>query len=417
MACNEWIGTLRRASYRGASFFVETDQITTGRRLVVHEFPNKDIPYVEDLGRKANRISVTAYVVGDNVGAAEGALRRACDAGGPARLNLPMARAIVHCEECSRDYKKDKLGYIAFTLKFVVEGSRPAPFASLNVARAIEFRASNIAAPLTEVVSRTFRGLGVPGFVADHAVERLQGIAAEFDVSVRSAPIAPDISGPLIVAAAEMSVNASSLIAVGDRGDRYSDASFVSSAEFAPAGDLVSAVVGLFSAAREGMAPEYAVSFFEPWLGFETEVWPVLSASSAISAENDRALDSLVRVAAAAQYAAAVALRTYPSRREAAQARADVAEYFSSILEGLRGWEGYAAWVEVSELMGQTVELLSRLVADLAPVLQVSAPRRMPALWWANRLYGDANRAGELVARNRVKHAAFMPVEFEALSR
>ena len=41
----------------------------------------------------------------------------------------------------------------------------------------------------------------------------------------------------------------------------------------------------------------------------------------------------------------------------------------------------------------------------------------MPSLWWANRLYGDAKRADEIVERNGVKHASFMPPEFEALAR
>lgn len=417
MACNDWVGTLRKASYRGVGFWVETDKIATGRRLAVHEFPHRDTPYVEDLGRKANTISVTAYVHGDNVGSLEGRLRKACDAGGAARLNLPMARTMAHCEDCSRQYSKDKLGYIAFDLKFVVEGSRPAPFSGLNNARAIEFRAGKIAAPLSAAVSLTFKGIGVPGFVSEAAVEQLRDIAAAIDGAVRSSPVAPEIAGPLLLAAADLSVAAADLIQIGDRGDRFTATSFIAASELASADALVDAVVSIFIKAREGLAPEYAVGFLEPWLSYETPSAPVLSPSEGIRASNERVIDNLVRVAAASQYAAAAAVREYPSRREATQARADVAEHFETVLEGLAGWEAYQAWIEVSEMRGQTVELLSRLVTDLAPVLQVSANRSMPSLWWANRLYGDASRAGELATRNGVKHAAFMPFEFEALSR
>jgi len=74
-------------------------------------------------------------------------------------------------------------------------------------------------------------------------------------------------------------------------------------------------------------------------------------------------------------------------------------------------------YVALDELRGRVAEHLSRLVTDLAPVLIVGAAQSMPSLWWANRLYGDAFRAAELVRRNRVKHASFMPVEFEALAR
>lgn len=419
MACNDWVGSLRRASYRGVSFFVETDQIATGRRLVIHEFPNKDVPYVEDLGRKANTISVTAYVHGDNVGSIEGSLRKACDAGGPARLNLPMARAIAHCQECSRSYKKDQLGYIAFDLKFVVEGSRPAPFAALNVARSIEFAAGNIVSAVADALSRDFAGIGVPGIVSDMAIEHLQTFAAEVDVATRSSAVAPEFSGALISAAAMLASNAEAFLQIGDRGDRFTDTSFIATAKSGSATPLAEAVVNLFVVARKGLAGGYADDFLTPWLSYTSAVRPsrLATASARRQEKNAVALDNAIRAAAAAQYVTSVALRDYPSAREARQARADVAEYFETALAGLNGWRQHAVWRELTDMRGRAVEMLSRMTADLAPVIVVSAPRRLPSLWWANRLYGDANRGAEIVARNRVKHAHFMPTEFEALSR
>ena len=49
-------------------------------------------------------------------------------------------------------------------------------------------------------------------------------------------------------------------------------------------------------------------------------------------------------------------------------------------------------------------------------VLTIDAVATMPAIWWAYRLYQDPARAGELVARNGVKHPQFMPQQFEALA-
>ena len=42
---------------------------------------------------------------------------------------------------------------------------------------------------------------------------------------------------------------------------------------------------------------------------------------------------------------------------------------------------------------------------------------QMPSLYWAYRLYADAERAKEVAARNRVYHPSFMPTTFEALSK
>lgn len=54
--------------------------------------------------------------------------------------------------------------------------------------------------------------------------------------------------------------------------------------------------------------------------------------------------------------------------------------------------------------------------ADLAVVRTVSFAASMPALALAQRLYQDATRADDLVARANPRHPAFMPVSFEALS-
>lgn len=54
------------ASFRGVPFQVSSAGITTGRRTVVHEYPQRDKPYVEDLGRATRQIKIKAFVVGDD---------------------------------------------------------------------------------------------------------------------------------------------------------------------------------------------------------------------------------------------------------------------------------------------------------------------------------------------------------------
>ena len=55
---------LRKASYNGVSFEVTSSNLKFGRRVVVHEYPQNDIPYGEDLGRATRIISVSAFIVG-----------------------------------------------------------------------------------------------------------------------------------------------------------------------------------------------------------------------------------------------------------------------------------------------------------------------------------------------------------------
>ena len=55
--------------------------------------------------------------------------------------------------------------------------------------------------------------------------------------------------------------------------------------------------------------------------------------------------------------------------------------------------------------------------ASLAPLVAVEYPEPMPALVMAQRLYGDATRADELVRRLDPVHPAFMPTRAVVLAR
>ena len=59
-----WKEKLRKSSFRGVEFYVETSEIDGGRRIAKHEFPQKDIPFIEDLGKKAKSFPIEAYVIG-----------------------------------------------------------------------------------------------------------------------------------------------------------------------------------------------------------------------------------------------------------------------------------------------------------------------------------------------------------------
>lgn len=62
----DWRSRLQPASFRGVPFKVEDDEGSFGRRVQVHEYPNRDKPYTEDLGRATRRITINAYLIGDD---------------------------------------------------------------------------------------------------------------------------------------------------------------------------------------------------------------------------------------------------------------------------------------------------------------------------------------------------------------
>jgi len=53
----------KKASFRGATFFFINSSASVGRRNIVHQYPFKDTPLIEDLGKDTDEFTVTGYVI------------------------------------------------------------------------------------------------------------------------------------------------------------------------------------------------------------------------------------------------------------------------------------------------------------------------------------------------------------------
>jgi hypothetical protein len=127
---------LAQASWRGVVFSVRSEDLPSGgRKTALHEFPNSDERFVEDLGEIPQRFTVTAFVHGldwlERGQALENALRTA----GPGRLVLPTFGAwTVWALPYSKTASQTSVGEIEFQLEFatsravagIIE-SQPAP--------------------------------------------------------------------------------------------------------------------------------------------------------------------------------------------------------------------------------------------------------------------------------------------------
>ena len=138
---------LAQASWRGVVFSVRSEDLPTGgRKTALHEFPNSNERFIEDLGEIPQRFTMTAFVHGldwlERAQALENALRTA----GPGRLVMPTFGAFtVWALPYSKTASQTSVGEIEFSLEFatsravagIIE-SVPAPemvFAAGDTAR------------------------------------------------------------------------------------------------------------------------------------------------------------------------------------------------------------------------------------------------------------------------------------------
>lgn len=417
---SDWRKRLRRASFRGAGFWVDSDGFEGGRRVAIHEFPHAEAPYNEDLGQQARRYTVTAYTVGDQADAQAKSLISACTAQGAASLVLPMFGGIrARCLEISTDRSKDKQGFVAFRLLFLEDGAGNRSSATpQQIARQVEHSVSTLTGSLQAAFRAGYDGLDVPEYVLEAAARQIREFATTFDAARTRTPLAPAAEPKIQDAIEALFDDARELASIGARGNRFDFLVYVEQ-DRRLEDSLTGRVFALFDAFREATTPEIARLELATFAEYDTSELPVplTTLSRRREAENRESLLSLFRRSALVQYAVATVQRTYETRREAIAARAEVTGRFQAELDKITRANQFELFGAMQDLLGKTVDFLSRSMADLAPVLTIEARALMPSLYWAARLYDDAVRAEELWARNGVKHPSFMPVRFEALAR
>ncbi len=124
----------------------------------------------------------------------------------------------------------------------------------------------------------------------------------------------------------------------------------------------------------------------------------------------------LFRRAAAISLARASADYVPTSQQDAAAVQAQVGDVLDAVaIEAADRFED-ASFAALDRLRVAVVNDLQRRGANLAPVVIRELPEPAPAEAIAYRLYGDASRAGDLVARNDPPHPGFLPLQIEALA-
>lgn len=132
---NPWRDILlgAQASFRGVMFHVENSAVSSGRRTVVHEYPKRNEPYSEDMGRTARRLQFSGYLVyrpsnplyvytDQRI-----RLYEALEQDDAARLIHPVycpgSGLLVMCERFSMTESRDRGGFTQFEMSFVEAGT------------------------------------------------------------------------------------------------------------------------------------------------------------------------------------------------------------------------------------------------------------------------------------------------------
>lgn len=373
-----WRDRKQPASFRGVPFYVDADELSAGRRGQVHEYPQRDKPFVEDLGRKARKFTITAYVVGNDYMDRRDALLKAVEEAGSGTLVHPdFGSLTVNVDpesDCRFSHARDQGGnYCAIQLSFVETGELAFPSARVDTAAKAWGQADILDEAAADDFSRGFVLDGWPDFVADGALADLQdGIAfaqrvlgGGFSSGGLSGQLASLLHSPLSLAGSVQSM-------FQGFGGGQGDAWALSNAS--------------------AFQPSRAVSAATP--------------SRRREADNQAAVASLFRRASLAQATRAASVTRWPVRDDAMTTR-------DALVGRYRAEEDVTTDDAVFRALTETRLATSRDIGERAkPLPQLRAvepPGPVPALVLAYELYESTGREGDIVTRNGIIHPGFVP--------
>ena len=444
-----WRDQLRPASFRGVPFVVVSADGEHGRRLAPHEYPLRDDPWHEDMGRKFRSFSFEAFVLEPGHIAAAQALIDACETAGSGKLVHPwIGEMEVVLTGCKVRFSHAEGGMASFSLSFAEAGKPVYPSSEENAVGAIDRVAADAK---DEMIPRFLQGFSVDsvaGWIADgatelftEAMESLGPIGEGMLAGIQeSAAWVSDITGAVETASEivrDPTGLAKRVLGLTDVGNLMGEADRVQYAltgAFGSGGGSGSGSGG--STTTSGSSGSTASSVSEQsstatWrdlqpmttFGLDYEPLDETTTSRRLANANAAALSGLIRRAAIVEMARLAVTGEFETTQDAQAASAAIHDAVDRETPLAGDEEGEA----LHDVATTSRRLIAKKMATLPTLITITAPSpvaprlfshtpasTIDAIVIAYGIYGDdlasvPGRADQIVARNKIWHAGFVP--------
>lgn len=384
---------LRQASFRGVRFEVEDVDAAGGRRVVLHEYPLRDTPFSEDLGRRARDFSVRGYIIQgrtyDYFGARADMLK-ALEAAGPGELVHPWYGEVsVVVEEYRLHETTAQGGLLELDIRFREAGQLANPTAATDTAKSVFSAATGVRSALKSSFLSAFSPALDEIDKLSSTLSDAANLAMEF-VGLPQSLISEGLAyAQGLIATPAALFDALTGLFGGLFGNETDE------------GDTAALTISGSGTSSEGEKKVYTPTFSTSTQPLES----ILGGSAVVTTEAERVLRDTVAQIVVIEAATATASREYVTADDALADREAVVSALDTI-------EPVADDVVFQELTGLRMAVVTDLTsrgAELPRVRTVTLPSTIPALVTAYRIHGDASRDEEIVARNRIRHPGRVP--------
>lgn len=429
------------ASFRGVSFWVESSDLSVGRRTVTHQYPQRDEPFTEDLGRAAREYRFSAFVLGEDYIEQAKKLREALEKPGAATLVHPEFGEIqVVAQPGASMSFSQSMRRANFSLAFVEAGLNAFPTpegASQQASRAAADQVSEAAADsfeesltlddIEDFVQDALNGdlLDALDIISNSEIakvldfaDRVSDLANDAISLVRGGPkaFATKLMGALGLSRLATTVAGwqrvgKSLCSLADdlRGD--DDEPVYSTVKPRSAEVIESNRKAVYSLCRQAVLVQ-AVGV-STLIG--TDVDSTVASSSILPDDGETVVDAESGATQVGTVTSSGSFSTSPtiSYDEMLEARERIV---GRLEEEMLDVEDDAVFMALREAATAVSKDLSSRAEEQARLYDYDAGAVLPSCVTAMELYGDATRAQEIVVRNGVTNPLFCPNVLKVLN-
>lgn len=386
------------ASFRGVAFGVRDISTTMGRRTVLHEFPLRNEPYTEDLGRKAREYTINAFVMNPDDYTASAELASALeDFDTPGTLVHPTLGSIqVVPSSCTHAYSSTEGGIEYFTVVFTETLGNNLPNIGLNTQSFARNRANILLTDSANFFASNFKVAGYADFIADSAESNLLEFGQKFRglINFGSARNGnPQQYSRLIASLNDFIADIPDLVFTPQElADRLNQLNKDLNASF-----IANLGLAMLIQARLW---EYGINFLD--------ILPTTNLRE-IEGTNQDMLVYLVRNAVIAEMVRNVSLMTFPSEEDAISVRDSVDERGWQLLEDLADNFEDDIYTSLLTTLNAMIQDVKARTAGSANIRTYRTSDRLPALVLAYDYLGDASKDQEVIDRNKIVNPLFVP--------
>ena len=375
-----------KGSFRGVPFLTESSQGPLGRRVVIDEFPKKDEASSEDLGLKARSFNLSIFVIGSDWEQQRDALETAIEKEGPGELIHPWRGAMnVTITDCQVSENIAQGSRVSWTISFTKVGTKSQPTVRADTVAVVDAASDKALAAVQDDFAEEFTVEDVPEFVEQDAISQVN--EALDSIKAATQGMLPDMT---VLPA--FTSNAGKIIS------KVTNLLRIPTNLASQFTGQISGILGL------GNSPLAAFNALKRLFGYQPNK-VVRSTPSRIQQDNNRtAVTSLVRRAGVIEAARATSSIEFDSQDQAVAIRDIVIDAINN--EQLTASDD--VFVALTDLRTAVVNDINTRAVDLSKVVAYTPKATMPAVVLAYRLYGDATRDQEIVARNSISHPGFV---------